>query len=77
VFFLGRGEIQDAFNIFQTNTKEEIAEMLVGIFPELLTRLPPKRKKWQPERRVMVVFGAVAVGFAYWQRNGIQSPPPE
>ena len=77
VCFLGRTEIQDAFRIFRGNTKEEIAEVLVSIFPELLARLPPRQKKWQPERRVMVVFGAVAVGFAHWQRNGTKIPPPE
>ena len=65
---LGRDEIHSAFRVFQARTKDEIACALVGIFPELLGRLPPKRKKWQPEPRGMIVFDAIATGFAYWQR---------
>jgi len=77
VYFISRAEVQEAFRMFRGNTKEQIAEILVGIFPELFSRLPPKRKKWQPENRGMIVFDAVAIGFAHWQRNGSQSPPPE
>jgi len=77
VHSLSRGEVREAFQLLRGRTKEEIAEALVGIFPELVTRLPPKRKKWQPEYRGMIVFDAVAVGFAYWQRNEMQFPPPE
>ena len=77
VYFISRAEVQEAFRMFRGNTKEQISEVLVGIFPELFTRLPPKRKKWQPEYRGMVVFDAVSVGFAYSQRIGTQSLPPE
>lgn len=77
VYCVSNREVRDAFRLLQGGTKEQIAELLVGIFPELLTRLPPKRKKWQPEYRGMIVFDAVAVGFAYWHRNGMQFPPPE
>ena len=70
---LGRDEIQSAFRVFQAHTKEEIACVLVGIFPELLARLPTKRKKWQPEPRGMIAFDAIATGFTYWRR----SPPHE
>jgi hypothetical protein len=77
VYSVSRGDVHDAFGIIQGNTKEQIAEFLVGIFPELLTRLPPKRKKWQPEFRGMIIFDAVAVGLAYWRRHGTQFPPPE
>jgi hypothetical protein len=68
---LGRDEIESTFCRFQARTKEEIAWAIVGIFPELLVRLPPKRKKWQPEPHRMIIFDAIATGFAYWQR-----PPP-
>lgn len=77
VFCVSGSDVRDAFRILQGGTKEQIAELLVGVFPELLTRLPPKRKKWQPEYRGMIVFDAVAVGFAYWHRNGMQVPPAE
>jgi hypothetical protein len=65
---LGRDEIESAFCRFRARTKEEIACAIVGIFPELLVRLPPKRKKWQPEAHRMIIFDAIATGIAYWQR---------
>jgi len=68
---IGRDEIDSAFRIFKARTKDEIACVLVEIFPEMLTRLPPKRKKWQTEPHRMIIFDAIATGFAYWQR-----PPP-
>ena len=68
---LGRNEIESTFCIFRARTKEEIACAIVEIFPELLVRLPPKRKTWQPEAHGMIVFDAIATGIAYWQR-----PPP-
>jgi hypothetical protein len=77
VYFISRAEIQNAFRRFQGSTKEQIADILVGIFPELSSRLPPKRKKWQPEYRRMIIFDAVAIGFAHWQRNETELPVPE
>lgn len=68
VHVLGRDEIQSAFRVFQAGTKDDIACVLVGIFPELLIRLPAKRKKWQPEPHRMIIFDAIATGFAYWRR---------
>jgi hypothetical protein len=67
VHVLGRDEIESAFCIFRARTKEEIACAIVGIFPELLVRLPLKRKKWQPEAHGMIVFDAIATGIAHWQ----------
>jgi hypothetical protein len=69
MYVLGRDEVESAFCIFQARTKEEIACAIVGIFPELLVRLPLKRKKWQPEAHGMIVFDAIATGIAYWQRS--------
>jgi hypothetical protein len=74
---MSRKEILRAFRIFEGSTKNEIAEFLAGVFPELLARLPPKKKAWQSERHSMIVFDAIATGFAFWQRNGAQSLPPE
>jgi hypothetical protein len=77
VHFLGREEIRTAFGAFRVHSREEIAWMLTSSFPELLSRLPQKRKKWQPEKRGMVVFDAVAIGFAYWLRSGGEGLSPE
>lgn len=48
-------------------TKYEIASALVRAFPELMVRLPPKRKPWQSEDSRMSIFDAVALGLAYFR----------
>jgi hypothetical protein len=77
---LERAEIEATFRPFRARTKEEIACAIVRIFPELLARLPPKRKEWQPEARAMIVFDAIATGIAYLQRcfpaDEPQASPP-
>jgi hypothetical protein len=46
-------------------TKQEMAEMLAGKFPdELASRLPPKRKPWKSEDSRMDIFEAVALALA-------------
>ena len=77
VYPMSRTEIQQAFRIFGGSTKDEIANIVAGEFPELLARLPSKKKAWQSERHAMIVFDAIATGFAFWQRNGPQSALPE
>ena len=77
VYFVTREEIISAFRIFRGRSKDDIAEILVGIFPELIDRLPPRRGRWGTERPRMVLFDALAAGFTYWQQNGTQFPPPE
>jgi hypothetical protein len=74
---ISREKILQAFRIFRGSSKEEIAIILAGIFPELLTRLPSKKKAWQSERHSMIVFDSIATGFAYWQQNEAQSSPAE
>lgn len=75
IHFLSREEVRSAFHNFRAQTKEDVAEILVRVFPELIVRLPRRKKKWQTERRAMIVFDAIATGFAYWQRNNTQCPP--
>ena len=68
VHFLRRKDVHETFHALHGRTKDEIAAVLAGIFPELLVRLPPQRKAWQSERHAMIVFDAIATGFAYWQQ---------
>jgi hypothetical protein len=77
VCLIRRKDVRQAFRIFRGNSKYENAVVLTRIFPDLLWKLPPKRKFYQGEHPRMIVFDAVAVGFTYWQLNGTQVPPPE
>lgn len=73
VQFLSRKEIPHAFRAWSAATKQEIAEVLTRIFPELLVRLPTKRKAWQPEHQGMIIFDAVATGYAYLNKDDTSS----
>jgi Holliday junction resolvasome RuvABC endonuclease subunit len=51
-------------------TKQEVAEMLAGQFPdELASRLPPKRKPWKSEDSRMDIFDAVALVVVFWMSS--------
>jgi hypothetical protein len=77
VCFIARADVREAFREFRSKSKYEIACILTGMFPELLWRLPPKRKNYQSEHTSMTIFDAVALGFTYWKSNGTEIPPPE
>src|ERR1700728_2861110 len=66
--FMRRPELNEVFLRFNVRSKHEIASMVAHAFPELLWKLPPKRKIWESERPRMATFDAIALGFAYWQR---------
>ena len=72
--FMDRREVRAAFCIFGASNKYKRAAVLARIFPELLWKLPPTRMKWQSEPRAMLVFDALAAGFAYWQVHGCADP---
>jgi hypothetical protein len=69
VVILGPEEVRRAFCTFNVRTKDDIAAVLAGMFPELLWELPRKRKKWDNEHPRMAVFDAIALGYAYIERS--------
>jgi len=51
-------------------TKQEMAEMIAGRFPEELpSRLPPKRRPWTSEDSRMDIFDAAALVVAFHMRK--------
>jgi hypothetical protein len=54
-----------------------MAEALTAVFPELIWKLPLRRKSWQPEPHVLIVFDAIAAGFTYWQKYGSAVSQPD
>jgi len=69
VHFLEIEDIRAAFRGFEARRKDDVASILVQIFPELLSRLPPRRREWQSEPHRMILFDAISAGLAYWQRT--------
>jgi hypothetical protein len=67
IHLITQSNVRVSFDNLGCKNKDEIAEALANIFPELRWRLPPKRKVWQSEHPRMIIFDAVALGLAYWQ----------
>ena len=62
-----RAAVYRTFRGTGAGTKYGIATALVRAFPELMVRLPPKRKPWQTEDSRMSIFDAVALGLTYFR----------
>lgn len=78
IFLLEQDDVRKTVNNMGCETRDEIAAALARIFPELVWRLPPKRRAWQSEHPRMAMFDAIALGLAYWQHQSTQLPvPPE
>jgi len=66
--------VRTTFRNLQCETRDDIAAVLARIFPELLWKLPPRRRPWQSEHPRMAMFDAVALGLAYWQHQSRSLP---
>ena len=67
--FVSRAEIIRLFRQCVKPTKQEIAHIIATCFPELASRLPPRRKVWKPEHWNMCLFDSVALGLTYFARH--------
>lgn len=65
-----RSKVKEAFVGTEAVTKHQIATLLARWFPELTSRLPPKRKPWMPEHPQMGLFDAVSLAMTcfYFER---------
>jgi hypothetical protein len=72
VHLVPQSDLLAAFAPLGGKTREEMAEVLTRIYPDLLWYMPPKRKIWQAEHSRMTVFDAVALGLTYWQAQDIE-----
>jgi hypothetical protein len=62
---LSRQEILKICFLGTRGTKNEMAEIVAKKFPELLQRVPPKRRTWMPEDHRMSIFEAVGLALAF------------
>lgn len=67
-----RINVRSAFSDFDVRSKDEIAALLIRMFPELQPKLPPKRKLWKREHFSMPMFDAIALAIACWRRDCLQ-----
>lgn len=64
---LDQAQLSNCFHRLGCSTKQDVAEILARLFPELVWNLPPRRKVWESEHSRMSVFDAIALGVVYWQ----------
>lgn len=76
VCYIRQSDVRYSFLRLGCETRYEIASTLASIFPELIWKLPLKRQVWQSEHPRMIMFDAIAIGFAYWQHESTLIPPP-
>ena len=74
IYLIRHEELRTTFRNMDCETRDEIAAALARIFPELVWRLPPKRRAWQSEHPRMAMFDAIALGLAYWQHPTARIP---
>jgi Holliday junction resolvasome RuvABC endonuclease subunit len=72
VRLLNRTKVRETFRDFGGQSKDDIAALLVRMFPELQPKLPPKRRLWEPEHFSMPMFDAVTLAVACWRRDCLQ-----
>jgi DNA-binding XRE family transcriptional regulator len=58
-------EFSSVFEQYSCRDKYDVATVLVGWFPDLAWRLPPRPKFYDPEPRSMLYFDSIALGIAY------------
>jgi hypothetical protein len=76
MLFMKREDVRKTFRDFHAKSKDAIAATIAQMFPELLSKLPPKRKIWHGEHPTMTMFDAVALAVAFWDYQNTQDPTP-
>ena len=69
---LSRINVREGFRDLGVQSKDDIAALLARMFPELQSKLPPKRKIWKREHFSMPLFDAVALAVACWKQDSFQ-----
>lgn len=68
-----RAQLRQCFSEgFGASTKQEIAQAIVTLLPELAHRVPPVRKLWQSEDPRMGIFDAAALVLAFFRFDAEQ-----
>jgi hypothetical protein len=66
IAWLGESSLARFFRKSGKLTRQQIAESMAELFPEIAWKLPAPRKPWLSEDWGMPLFDAIALGFAYF-----------
>jgi len=65
VYRYTREQVRETFEIFGAKNKYEINQKIVEVYPQFKTKLPDKRKPWEPENYYQGLFDALALLLSY------------
>lgn len=61
IFKYSRDQVRDVFDLFGANNKYEISKKIVEAYPQLKSKLPDKRRAWEPENYYQGIFDAMSL----------------
>lgn len=61
IFKYSREQIRDTFEIFGAKNKFEISRKISEAYPQLKSKLPEKRRSWEPENYYQGIFDSMAL----------------
>ena len=64
-----RWEVRMMFGRMGAVTKDDIAERIAVVVPELAPRLPPRRRIWESEHHSMAIFEAAALALTHMRSD--------
>lgn len=73
---LDRQNVADYFGAHDCANKHDIAALVASRFSDLKERVPRRRKPWNPEAYVVIIFDAVATGIAFSDTQVMQTVAP-
>lgn len=72
VVAISRRRVQAVFRSASASTKHAVAGVIAEHFPELFSRLPPRRKPWMSEDVRGSIFDAVAMGLVHYYQDEVK-----
>lgn len=69
IFKYSREDIRNTFDVFGAKNKFEISRKISEVYPELKTKLPEKRKTWEPENYYQGIFDAASLVLTHYYLN--------
>ena len=65
IFKYSRAQIRNTFDVFGARNKYEISKKISEIYPQLINKLPEKRRTWEPENYYQGIFDALSLIFTH------------
>jgi hypothetical protein len=70
IFKYSRDEIRNVFDVFGARNKYEISKKISEAYPQLKSKLPEKRRTWEPENYYQGIFDAMSLVLTHYYLFG-------